>query len=285
MFRLFNRTGLRAVMAIAFAGISSVSLASEGNMPFTANTQAQTYAFTAQKPFEFKAFDFKEYQDAMKLRMEGFATQTTPKAKKPVTSQRKASTPSLKTRIAAAKAEADKDAKRLASFDKRLAPLAEVQKTFFKGQRDKLATKANASKAKLAKLQAAAAPKYAGSGGARYHGLIAKYAAANGIPLKLAHAVVRVESAYRANARGGAGEIGLMQLKLATARGMGYRGSAKGLYDPATNIKYGMMYLGKAHKLSGGSTCGTILKYNAGHGAKSMNPISARYCSKVRRYI
>ncbi|MDP3525764.1 MAG: lytic transglycosylase domain-containing protein, partial [Hoeflea sp.] len=31
----------------------------------------------------------------------------------------------------------------------------------------------------------------------------------------------------------------------------------------------------------GGTTCGTILKYNAGHAAKRMNPTSKRYCGKV----
>ena len=79
------------------------------------------------------------------------------------------------------------------------------------------------------------------------------------MPSNLAHAVVSVESNFNPKARGRAGEIGLMQIKLATARLMGYRGSKKGLYDPETNIKYGMKYLGKAHKLSGGKTCGTIL--------------------------
>ncbi|MBO1545291.1 lytic transglycosylase domain-containing protein, partial [Brucella melitensis] len=45
-----------------------------------------------------------------------------------------------------------------------------------------------------------------------------------------------------------------------------------GLSSPATNIQFGMKYLAMAQKLGGGSTCGTILKYNAGHGAKRMNP-------------
>jgi soluble lytic murein transglycosylase-like protein len=36
---------------------------------------------------------------------------------------------------------------------------------------------------------------------------------------------------------------------------------------------------------SGGTTCGTILRYNAGHGAKRMNPISARYCRRVRAIL
>ena len=57
------------------------------------------------------------------------------------------------------------------------------------------------------------------------------------------------------------------------------------LFDPETNIKYGMKYLGKAQKLGNGTTCGTILKYNAGHGAKRMNPVSANYCAKVRRHM
>ncbi|WP_099864625.1 lytic transglycosylase domain-containing protein [Pararhizobium haloflavum] len=114
-----------------------------------------------------------------------------------------------------------------------------------------------------------------------YSSLISAYAEANGVPEGLAHAVVRVESNFRPGATGAAGEIGLMQLKLSTARLMGYEGSAKALYDPETNIKYGMKYLGQARSLGDGSTCGTILKYNAGHGATSMNPISANYCNKV----
>lgn len=118
-----------------------------------------------------------------------------------------------------------------------------------------------------------------------YHSLISHYAAQNGVPVNLAHAVVFSESTYRAHATGAAGEVGLMQLRMATARMVGYKGSRKGLYDPETNIKYGMKYLGQAHKLGGGTTCGTILKYNAGHGAKRMNPISQRYCNKVRKLL
>ncbi len=118
-----------------------------------------------------------------------------------------------------------------------------------------------------------------------YTALISKYAKSYGVPIDLAHAVVRVESNFNPKARGAAGEIGLMQIKPATARMMGYSGSAKGLYDPETNLKYGMKYLGAAHKLGGGKTCSTILKYNAGHGAKRMNPVSANYCGKVKSLI
>lgn len=126
-----------------------------------------------------------------------------------------------------------------------------------------------------------AAAKAAGS----YSKIISKYAKAYGVPVDLAHAVVKVESNFNPKARGRAGEVGLMQIKPATARMMGYRGSVKKLYDPETNIQFGMKYLAAAHELGGGKTCGTILKYNAGHGAKRMNPVSKRYCGKIQALI
>jgi soluble lytic murein transglycosylase-like protein len=115
-----------------------------------------------------------------------------------------------------------------------------------------------------------------------YTMLVSRYASAYGVPASLAHAVITVESNYRPDARGSAGEIGLMQIKPSTARLVGYSGGAKGLFDPETNIKFGMKYLSMAHQLAGGDTCGTILRYNAGHGAKRMNPVSAAYCTKVK---
>ncbi|YBV97019.1 transglycosylase SLT domain-containing protein [Phyllobacteriaceae bacterium JZ32] len=141
------------------------------------------------------------------------------------------------------------------------------------------------SKKNISKKAVTAKVTTSREGGTPYASIINRYAATYGVPVSLAHAVVRHESGYRADARGAAGEIGLMQLKLSTARGLGYTGSAKGLYDPATNVQYGMKYLAMARKLSGGTTCGTILKYNAGHGATRMNPISANYCSKVKVYM
>jgi soluble lytic murein transglycosylase-like protein len=118
-----------------------------------------------------------------------------------------------------------------------------------------------------------------------YGEIISRYASAYGVPVQLAHAVIRIESNYRPNIRGSAGEIGLMQIKPSTARMMGYSGGTSGLYNPETNIKYGMKYLGMAQELGGGTTCGTILKYNAGHGARRMNPVSSAYCSKVKKHL
>ena len=118
-----------------------------------------------------------------------------------------------------------------------------------------------------------------------YEKIIVRYAKTYGVPVGLAKAVVKIESGFRPNLRGKAGEIGLMQVKLSTARGLGYSGSAMALYNPDTNIRYGMKYLAMAHKIGGKTTCGTILRYNAGHGATRMNPISAAYCTKVKRVM
>ena len=114
------------------------------------------------------------------------------------------------------------------------------------------------------------------------HGLVGKHARAAGVPVKLALAVVQVESNFNPRARGQAGEVGLMQIKPATARGIGYKGSIKALYNPSTNLTWGMKYLAEAHRRGGGTVCGTILKYNAGHYAKRMNKTSTHYCGKIK---
>jgi soluble lytic murein transglycosylase-like protein len=121
--------------------------------------------------------------------------------------------------------------------------------------------------------------------GKPYAKIVARYAAEYGVSAELADAVIRVESNYRPNVRGSAGEVGLMQIKPATARMLGYTGSVKGLFDPEINIKYGMKYLAMADDLGDGTTCGTILKYNAGHAATRMNPVSKHYCGLVLAYL
>ncbi len=115
----------------------------------------------------------------------------------------------------------------------------------------------------LAAAGAISSPALAGNPSA-YAALIATHAAENGLSVELASAVVRHESNFNPNVTGRAGEIGLMQIKLSTARAMGYGGTRRGLYDPATNIKWGMIYLGQAARLAGGSECGTLSRYNAG---------------------
>jgi soluble lytic murein transglycosylase-like protein len=117
-----------------------------------------------------------------------------------------------------------------------------------------------------------------------YRALVARYAAENGVPLPLAYAVVEHESGFNPNARG-RGTVGLMQIKPATARGIGYRGSTAGLYDPATNLKWGMRYLGGAYRLGGGDICATALRYQGGHRAARHTAASRRYCAELKALI
>jgi soluble lytic murein transglycosylase-like protein len=110
---------------------------------------------------------------------------------------------------------------------------------------------------------AVAAPVAAG--GRPYDHMIASHAASNGVPAELVHRVVVRESRYRANARGLGGATGLMQIKLATARSMGYRGSAAGLLDPETNLTYGVRYLAGAYRAARGNHGRAVGYYASGY--------------------
>ena len=106
-----------------------------------------------------------------------------------------------------------------------------------------------------------------------------------GLPLRLAAAVVTVESGWRVNARGSSGERGLMQLMPATARMMGARGN---LYNPRINMRAGTKYLNWCYRRARKNIAVTIGCYNRGPGKMwkwSGNPITRRYVSKVRRYM
>lgn len=111
--------------------------------------------------------------------------------------------------------------------------------------------------------------------------LIAKHAAANNIPVALADAVVRIESRYNPRARNRA-NLGLTQISHRTARGIGYAGSAAGLFEADTNLRYGIKYLAMAYRMAGGDVCGTVMRYQSGLGARRMNGANRAYCGKVR---
>lgn len=95
--------------------------------------------------------------------------------------------------------------------------------------------------------------------------LIASHAAANGVPVALVHRVVIRESRYNPRLIGKGGTIGLMQIKTATARGVGYGGSAAGLLDPNTNLTYAVRYLAGAYKLAGGNHDRAVSYYARGY--------------------
>jgi soluble lytic murein transglycosylase-like protein len=76
---------------------------------------------------------------------------------------------------------------------------------------------------------------------------------ANGVPMELARRVVKRESGGNPRAVS-KGNYGLMQIRLGTAKAMGYRGNAKGLLDADTNMTYAMRYLSGALRAAGAIT-------------------------------
>jgi hypothetical protein len=102
-------------------------------------------------------------------------------------------------------------------------------------------------------------------GRAQYERLVATHAKANLVPEALVHRVIVRESKYRADLIGRGGTIGLMQIKLATARGVGYKGDAEGLRDPDTNLAYGVKYLAGAWRAAKGDHDRAVHYYASGY--------------------
>jgi soluble lytic murein transglycosylase-like protein len=90
------------------------------------------------------------------------------------------------------------------------------------------------------------------AGQAEYAEMVAMHARANGVPEALVHRVIMRESRYQPGLIGRGGAIGMMQIKLATARGLGYTGDAAGLRDPNTNLTYAVKYLAGAYHAANG---------------------------------
>jgi hypothetical protein len=97
-----------------------------------------------------------------------------------------------------------------------------------------------------------------------YQGMVAEQASANGVPSSLVDRVIMRESRYnpRVVSRG---NYGLMQIRLGTARAMGYGGSAAGLLDPATNMTYAVRYLAGAYRAAGGNENRAVALYARGY--------------------
>jgi soluble lytic murein transglycosylase-like protein len=99
----------------------------------------------------------------------------------------------------------------------------------------------------------------------QYDALVAAHAQANGVPEALVHRVIVRESKYQPALVGRGGTIGLMQIKLATARGLGYTGTAEGLRDPETNLTYGVKYLAGAYRAANNEHSRAMHYYASGY--------------------
>ena len=128
-------------------------------------------------------------------------------------------------------------------------------------------------------------PKTYSKGRAAHLTLITREADQGGLPPAVADAVVYVESRFNPLAIGGVGEVGLMQIRPQTAAMLGYTGGVTGLFDPETNIRYGVKYLGRAWQLAKGDLCRTLMKYRAGWGEERMTPLSVEYCRRAREHL
>ena len=94
--------------------------------------------------------------------------------------------------------------------------------------------------------------------------LISHHAAANGVPEALVRRVIKRESGGNPRVVH-RGNYGLMQIKLATARSMGYRGTAQGLLDADTNMTYAVKYLAGAYQVAHGNADRAVHYYAAGY--------------------
>jgi soluble lytic murein transglycosylase-like protein len=95
-------------------------------------------------------------------------------------------------------------------------------------------------------------------------GLISEYSAYYEVPESLVRRVIVRESNYNPGARNGP-YWGLMQISHPTARSMGYTGSASGLLDAETNLKYAVKYLRGAYLVAQGNPDRAVRFYASGY--------------------
>lgn len=99
----------------------------------------------------------------------------------------------------------------------------------------------------------------------KYHPLIAELAKEAGVDAKLIHAVIKVESAYQADAISSAGAVGMMQLMPSTGERFGIKSTER--TNPEKNIRAGIKYLKFLNHTFKGNLDLVLAGYNAGEGA------------------
>lgn len=109
-----------------------------------------------------------------------------------------------------------------------------------------------------------ASPARASEIPAGYRQLVARYAQQHGVPERLIHRIIMRESRYNPGVIS-KGNYGLMQIRLGTARGMGYRGGAQGLLDPDVNMRHAVPYLANAYRVAHGNEDLAVRYYAGGY--------------------
>lgn len=102
------------------------------------------------------------------------------------------------------------------------------------------------------------------------------------LPSNLLSSLCFVESAHKPNAihkdDGNSNSLGICQIKLATAKDLGFKGTEQELMNPKTNIHYAGKYLKHQIIRYKGSTIKAIIAYNRGNAGTL---IKTKYSSKV----
>jgi soluble lytic murein transglycosylase len=122
----------------------------------------------------------------------------------------------------------------------------------------------------------------------RYETIVRAHARNYDLPPALLAAVIYTESKFDADARSGAGAVGLMQLLPETAQGIAVRTGGNGfvdadLVDPEINVRYGSWYL--RHLIDKyGTEERALAAYNGGQGNLDrgvMYPETRHYVDRV----
>jgi soluble lytic murein transglycosylase-like protein len=125
-----------------------------------------------------------------------------------------------------------------------------------------------------------------------YTAIILAAAQKVGVPAALLLAICSQESGLRnveAPHDNGSPSYGLCQLKLDTAKGLGYQGDGKGLMNPETNASFAGKYLRYQLDRYNGDWCSATAAFNAGSYLPSTKspgkPKNFKYVRKVTLFL
>ena len=106
------------------------------------------------------------------------------------------------------------------------------------------------------------------------------------LPPGLLESLCYVESKHQVNAihkaDGDTDSYGICQIKLETARWLGFHGTAKQLMVPKTNIYYAAKYLSVQRKRYKGSLQKAVVAYNMGHARTTESAYSRKVFEQWR---
>jgi soluble lytic murein transglycosylase-like protein len=92
------------------------------------------------------------------------------------------------------------------------------------------------------------------------YAMVTEAAERHGVPVALAHAIIKIESGYNCHARSRYGALGIGQVMPSSARAEGVSGN---LYECSTGLEASMRYLKRAITVYG-DNCAAASAYNTG---------------------